>query len=280
MDVRTPRRADAPAILAVLVARDVADIGRADCTLDDVHADLAGPHADVWVAEDDGELVGYAVLDDRGAMVSVHPKREGRGAGTLLRAAAEARAGERGLRVQQGVTASNAAARAHLLAAGYARESEHLRLRGPVAGQGAADGRVTRFDLDADGPAAHALLQAGMLELGAAVARPYDAWYEHVARASEPAFRLGVRDGDGLAGAVVGERWEDGVGYVAELAIDPGARGQGLGRALVVALLAAFDATGLTVAELSVRAGNTTALGLYASVGFVEDFRQERWVRT
>ena len=137
MDVRAPRRADAGAILAVLVARDVADIGRADCTLDDVHADLAGAHADAWVAEDDGEIVGYAVLDDRGAMVSVHPDREGRGAGTLLRAAAEARAGERGLKVQQGVTASNAAARAHLRAAGYERESEHLRLRGPVAGEAA-----------------------------------------------------------------------------------------------------------------------------------------------
>src|SRR6476661_1916419 len=103
MNVRAPRRADAGAILTVLVARDVADIGRADCTLDDVIADLAGAHADAWVAEDDGEIVGYAVLDDRGAMVSVHPDREGRGAGTLLRAAAETRAGERRLKVQQGV---------------------------------------------------------------------------------------------------------------------------------------------------------------------------------
>ena len=280
MQVRPASPADADAILALLVARDVADIGRADCTLDDVVADLASAHADAWVAEDHDAIVGYAVLDDRGAMVSVHPDREGRGAGTLLRAAAEARAGERGLKVQQGVTASNAAARAHLRAAGYVRESEHLRLRGPVARDAAVDARVTRFDLDADGSAAHAVLQAGMLELGAAVAWPYDAWRAHVARASEPAFRLAVRDGDGLAGAVVGERWEDGVGFVAELAVDRGARGRGLGRALVVALLAAFDVAGLTVAELSVRADNTAALALYASVGLVEDFRQERWVRT
>ncbi len=280
MRLRAASPADAQAIHRLLVARDVADIGRADCTLDDVRADLAGTHADTWVVEDGGEIVGHAVLDDRGAMVSVHPGREGRGAGTLLRAAAETRAGERGLKVQQGVVASNAAARAHLRAAGYERESEHLRLRGPVAGGAAVDARVTPFDLAADGAAAHALLQAGMVELGAAVARPDDAWRVHVARASEPAFRLGVRDAGGLAGAVVGERWDDGVGYVAELAVDPRARSRGLGRALVVALLAAFADAGLTTAELSVRAGNTAALGLYASLGLVEAFRQERWVRT
>jgi ribosomal protein S18 acetylase RimI-like enzyme len=280
MDLRTPSHADAGAILALLVARDVADIGRADCTLDDVTADLESPHADVWVAEDGGEIAGYAVLGDRGAMVSVHPEREGRGAGTLLRLAAEARAGERGLEVAQGVMASNEAARAHLRAAGYERGSEHLRLRGPVATDAAMDARVGRFDLDADGPAAHAVLQDGMVELGAATARPYDAWHEHVARASEPAFRLAVRDAAGLAGAVVGERWEEGVGYVAELAVDRRARGQGLGRALVVALLAAFAEAGLGIAELSVRAENTTALALYASVGLVEDFRQEGWART
>ena len=79
---------------------------------------------------------------------------------------------------------------------------------------------------------------------------------------------------------IVGERWEDGVGYVAELAVDGRARGQGLGRALVVALLAAFADAGLRTAELSVRADNTAARALYASVGFVADFRQERWVRT
>ena len=119
-----------------------------------------------------------------------------------------------------------------------------------------------------------------MLELGAAVAWPYDAWREHVARASEPAFRLAVRAGDGLAGAVVGERWDDGVGYVAELAVDPRARGQGLGRALVVALLAAFaDARAAHRGAVGPRRQHGGAR-LYASVGFVEDFRQERWVRT
>src|SRR6478672_4286480 len=147
MQVRPASPPDADAILTVLVARDVADIGRADCTLDDVVADLASAHADAWVVEDGGEIVGHAVLDDRGAMVSVHPDHEGRGVGTLLRAAAEARASQRGLKVQQGVTAGNPAARAHLRAAGYVRESEHLRLRGPVAG-GAVDARVTPFDLD------------------------------------------------------------------------------------------------------------------------------------
>ena len=51
--LRHPRPEDADAVLAVIVARDVADLGRPDYTLEDLHADwtLPGvdPTVDAWV---------------------------------------------------------------------------------------------------------------------------------------------------------------------------------------------------------------------------------------
>ena len=95
MELRPPVPDDAPAVLDLIVARDIADLGHPDYTLEDVRADWAAPGfdpaRDAWLAEDDGELVGYALLDDRGAaLITVPPEREGRGVGTLLREAAEA----------------------------------------------------------------------------------------------------------------------------------------------------------------------------------------------
>ena len=118
MRIRPPRDEDAEAVLAVCVARDIADIGRPDFTLEDVRADWATPGVDperdcFVVEDDDAAIVGYAVIDHRAAMVSVHPEAEGRGR-DLLREAIEARAAERGQPPRQTVTASNTAV-AHLL---------------------------------------------------------------------------------------------------------------------------------------------------------------------
>src|ERR687889_1308800 len=119
MRVRAPRPDDAHAVLDLIVARDIADLGRPDYTLEDVHADWAAPGIelarDAWLVEDAGEVLGYALLDDRGAaLVTVPPANEGRGVGTALREAAEARAVERGeALVRQYVPIANEAARTH-----------------------------------------------------------------------------------------------------------------------------------------------------------------------
>ena len=43
MELRAPRATDAAAVLDLIVARDVADLGRPDYTLEDVEADWAAP---------------------------------------------------------------------------------------------------------------------------------------------------------------------------------------------------------------------------------------------
>jgi ribosomal protein S18 acetylase RimI-like enzyme len=99
--VRAARPEDAEAILAVWVARDVADTGAPDYSLEDVRTDIAAEHIDALVVEEAGELLAVAALQEPGCVVGVHPEREGRGVGTLLREAVEQRARERRLDVMR-----------------------------------------------------------------------------------------------------------------------------------------------------------------------------------
>lgn len=105
MRLRAPEPRDAEEVFAVMAARDLADLGVADCTLEDVLAVWANPDIDLArdcavVETPDGEIVGTALVDARCAVVYVHPDHEGRGIGTMLREFSEGRArgGSRWLR--------------------------------------------------------------------------------------------------------------------------------------------------------------------------------------
>ena len=283
MILRPPRRDEAEAVLAVIVARDVADIGRADYTLQDVRDDWQLPDVeldrDVFVVEDDdGSLIGWADVDERCARVSVHPDHEGRGVGTLLREATEARLRERGQPVRQNVVSANTAAVEHLRAAGYRPIQSYQRMRAALADvPPPPDAPVRRFDLEAEGAAVHELIAAAFGEIEANAPQSFASWHAEAAAGSKPAFRLALDDEQGLVAAALGERWENGVGYVAQLAVASRARGRGHGRTLLIALLNAFRDAGLTTAELSVAGTNVSATGLYESAGMKPDFRAERW---
>jgi len=284
MRLRAPRRDEAEAVHAVIRARDVADIGRSDYSLQDVRADWELPDVelerDVFVVEDDaGALIGWADVGEWAARVAVHPDHEGRGVGTLLRGALEARTRERGFAVCQQVIPDSAAAVAHLRAAGYEPIQSHQRMRAALNDLPAAPAAaVRRFDLEAEGRALHELFEHAFALIPNNVPRAYESWYSDVAGRSEPRFRLALDDEQGLVGLAVGERWEDGVGYVAQLAV--ARRGRGHGRTLLLALIDAFRAAGLRMAELSVAGTNVPATGLYEAIGLRPDFRTERWELT
>ena len=282
MRLRAPTHADAEAVLAVLVARDVADIGRPDVSVEDVTGDwdIPGidPRLDCFVAEDDdGAVVGYAVLDERGASISVHPDAEGRGVGTALREVCERRMAQRGQPLLQAVVTANRRAVEHLRAAGYERRHVYQRMRGSLAGVPPAPAAAVRpFDLETEGEAVHGLIEGAFTEIEGNVAQPLEDWLAWVAR-TPPEFRLVLDDDEGLAGATIGERWTDGVGYVAQIAVAPRARGRGHGRTLLLCLAGAFRADGLATIELSVHGANAPATGLYEAAGMAPDFRSERW---
>ena len=77
----------------------------------------------------------------------------------------------------------------------------------------------------------------------------------------DPSLWLLHEEATGLAGVVLGERWEDGVGYIDYLAVAAHRRGHGLGRALLLHGLAVLRDAGLTVAELSVQGENPRPRG-------------------
>jgi mycothiol synthase len=287
--LRHPSADDADAVLAVIVARDVADLGRPDYTLEDLHADWTmpgvDPGRDAWVVQEGERLVGYAFLDDRGAaLISVAPDAEGRGIGTALRQAAEERALERGeALVRQYVPVANATARALLLDAGYWPVHHYFRMRVGLAAAPppeAPDGlRVRPFNPERDAPAVHALVQEAFARIEGNVAQTLDAWRAAKIEKEgwDPALWLLAEDADGLVGAALCERWEGGVGYVDSLAVAARARGRGIGRALLLHAFAALRDAGLEVAELSVQGDNAGAARLYEAAGMRSVWSQERW---
>jgi mycothiol synthase len=285
--LRPPTAADAEAVLEIVLARDVADIGAPDFTIEDLRADWAAlgvalEHDARVAAGAGGALRGYAILLGDDALVSVHPDAEGEGLGTLLRRWAEARATERGTAVvRQFAYGSNDGARRLLRAAGYAPVQHYFRLRADLAALPPAPAAaLRRLDTPADDAAVHALIQEAFSEIEGHHRQPLETWRaKSIGKAGwEPGLCLLLEDADGLAGAVLGERWEsDGTGYVAELAVAPRARGRGYGRALLLGVFDAFRRAGLRHAELSVHGRNRGALHLYESAGMRPTWEAERW---
>jgi mycothiol synthase len=287
VNVRAPEPDDASAVLELIVARDVADLGRPDYTLDDVKADWASPGIDLaldaWLVEDGGGALGYALLDDRSAaLVTVPPASEGRGVGTVLREAAEARAGARGeSRVSQYVVPTNEAARAHLRDAGYQPAYRYFRMRIDLADapEPPFEIPVRTFVRGQDDRAVHELIDAAMADIPGNLPASFESWQagKTTTESWDPTLLLLHEDADGLAGVALCERWDEGVGFVDYLAVAARTRGRGVGRALLLHGLAALRAAGLTIGELSVQAENAGATRLYESVGMRTVWTNERW---
>ena len=281
--LRPPAFSDAEAVLAVILARDVADLGAPDFTLEDLRADWATPGLTL---EHDARISGspvrgYAILLGDDAVVIVHPEAEGRGDGTVLRRWAEARAAERGTAVlRQFAYGANDAAREHLRRAGYAPAQHYFRLRADLADvPGAPDAPLRTFDAERDEAAVHALIQEAFSEIDGHELLPLERWRaKTVAKEGhDPSLWLLLEDEGEVAGAGLGERWEADTGYVAELAVAPRARGRGHGRTLLLGLFDAFRRAGLAHAELSVHGRNRGALRLYEAVGMRPTWTAERW---
>jgi ribosomal protein S18 acetylase RimI-like enzyme len=284
--LRAPVPADDEAVLRVLLARDVADLGYPDFTLDDLRADWATPglelERDAWVVEDPaGEIVASGLLLNDDALIYVHPEACGRGLGSVLREHAEARGRERGTAVlRQFVPLANADASALLLDAGWWPAQHYLRMRIALDDLPPhADGVLRPFERDHDELAVHELVQTALSEVEGYVAEPLEVWQRQRIEKSRwnPGLWLLLEDDEGLAGAALGEPWENDLGYVAQLAVAPRARGRGHGRTLLLGLFAAFREAGLKSAELSVHGANRGAARLYETVGMEPVWEAQRW---
>ena len=269
----------------MLLARDVADFGYPDFTIEDLRADWATPglelERDALVVEHGGEIVASSLLLGDDALIHVHPDACGRGIGGALRELAEERALERGTAVvRQFIPTGNEAAAPLLLDAGYWPVQHYLRMRIALEDLPPyADGTARAFERDQDEIAVHELVQAGLSEVEGFIAEPLEVWRRQRIEKQrwDPSLWLLLEDDEGLAGAALGERWDDGIGYIAQLAVSPRARGRGHGRALLLSLFAAFKGDGLRRAELSVHGDNRGAARLYEAVGMTASWEAQRW---
>ncbi len=91
----------------------------------------------------------------------------------------------------------------------------------------------------------------------------------------EPPGSVMLEDGPRALAAVIAVRRPDGV-LIADVAVDPEHRGRGLGRAVLTASLRGLRGEGVRTIYLNVTEGNTPALALYRSVGFVRSLGPTR----
>jgi ribosomal protein S18 acetylase RimI-like enzyme len=85
-----------------------------------------------------------------------------------------------------------------------------------------------------------------------------------------PEWFLVAVDGDTVVGSVMAG-YEGHRGWINYLAVDPGQRRDGLGRALMEAAEERLLAAGCPKINLQIRGGNTEAIAFYEAIGFRED---------
>lgn len=81
-------------------------------------------------------------------------------------------------------------------------------------------------------------------------------------------FLVSLDEGRRLTGYITAYR-DGAAGYIASIAVAKGARGQGIGRKLMLAVTERLIAKGISVMALHVRLDNTAAIALYQSLGYV-----------
>jgi len=237
-------------------------------------------------------VVGYAHTFEKFVDVNVHPECNGLGAGTALREFAEARAlaqaaaaaeasgaGEVSesptleVKVWQAPRRTNGTAHRLLEAAGYARGHHYVQMEAdlgedrpePVWPPGVA---VRTFEPGRDEPACHALQNLAWGEYKAYEPMSFERWTDLTREPDfDPALWFLAEEGGVLLGMCLCREYEDQA-WVASLGVLPGARGRGLGKALMLHAFARLRARGLVRVGLSVSSRTTqSAWRLYERAG-------------
>jgi mycothiol synthase len=292
--MRPPADADAEAVAKLIIAGDVEDLGEPDYTLADLRDDWAAEGfdlaTDAVVVAEGRRVAGYAAFRGREVLVTVDPGRRGEGFGTALRTWAEGRAREKGIAVlRQYVGDRNAAARAHLTAAGYERERSYWRMELDLDGSEKPPAPPKGFAIRALDPAADAAAVYAVNE--AAFAANDDYRPETERRFADEHLRghnfrpelslVAVRDDDRAAAgfALVRDHGQK-IAYVDLLAVHPDAAGRGLGSALLRGAFAGAARTGFRAGRLGVASDNPQAIRLYARTGMTQRWRVDAYARS
>ena len=268
--LRPATSADRPDLIALALAEDAAWSGAPA-----VSADEVGEFVDSWGAgmifERDGRVAGYAAASEGGdTILLVDP---GDGPGPALEALV-AWLGERGHHEVDSY-ARDVRRIAWLEANGFTHRRSffdlHRGIDSPLAPavwpRGVA---IARYRPGEDDAAVHALIyvDAAWHEVPGHTRRSLETWRSVLT----PAYRGWVaRRDERPVGWVAGRVFDDGRGWVEQLAVARSARGLGLGRALLLHSLAELCSRGATSLATGVQAENENAIRLYRDVGFEVD---------
>jgi mycothiol synthase len=283
MRSRAPVPEDALEILALLVARDIADLGVPDFTLEDLRgewqADGVDLSADALVIEDERRIVGYAIVRRRGVMMAVAPDRERSGIGTQLLRWAEQRERERGSVRHRQWAVAGTRAEALLRAAGYRSVRGYCRLgrrldgvaeAAPPAGVG-----LRPLDRDADAATIYELDAASFAanpDYEAVTFREFCDEHLYLHDLDAGLSRVAEREQQ-IVGFLLARRWSDAsTGFVDLLAVHPRHRHRGIGKTMLRSAFAGFAAAGLGQAQLGVASDNPRAMTLYEQLGMKTRF--------
>lgn len=279
MRFRAPTLDDAPAVLAVQTARDIADLGVCDHTLEDLLEEWREStilSADAVVVQSGDEIVGHAFLRRDGAVVAVAPGQEGQGIGARLLEWSERRSRELGRdHYRQWVPPGNARGVLLLSDAGYGRVRSYWRMARALdgseeAGTPPGDVRLRPLDVDRDAVAVHALDDASFAAVPDYTPHTLDQFVSEHLRVHDlsPELSSVAELGHRMVGFALCRRWVgQGAGFIDVLAVHPHHQRRGLGSALLLRSFARFAAAGLKEAQLGVASDNPKALALYERMG-------------
>lgn len=292
--VRPPTPDDFDAVLAVIVAADIADVGKPDYDESDLRDDwkpLDLERDTRVVVAGGGVLAGYGTTSAPRSIVHmnghivVSPEHLGRGIGTLLTRWSEERARERiaeapeSARVSlgHGTVVSNTAAVDLLRHEGYEIERYFLRMSIELDETPAApvlpDGMTIRtFVTGQDDRATHRAVDESFRDHWNHVSEPFDAWRAHAVEREnfDPTlWFLAVESGE-VAAAALCANFPD-LGFVNTLGVRRAWRKSGVGLALLHAAFGEFYRRGQKHVSLGVDAQSLTgATRLYERAGMHE----------
>jgi mycothiol synthase len=291
--IRPVTRGDAPEIVDLLNACDVAEIGEPDSTAEDLENDWAtdgfDPARDAWVAEGPRGLVGYAYAGDQfrtgelEADLWVHPEHYEPELRDRLLGLAERRAAAIAVarryedpRLDVFCAATNRAKRDLLRRHGYDLTRTVYRmtidLGDDVPQEPVPEGlEIRTFRLEADEETMFATMREAFADHFRQSNEPFEAWKHRLL--GHPDFTpdlwwLAWDAGTGEAAGGLIAYGRDDLGWVQGLGVRAPWRRRGLGAALLAHAFAAFKTRGQTHVDLGVDAeGATQPLELYRRAG-------------
>lgn len=276
LTTRAATRSDVAAITALIAAREIANDGVAEVHPTDVEQafDLADDEAGVIVVEAADHVVGWATVAEGRSEAEVHPAWQGRGIGSALLAWTEERAQAAGAaQVLQILTDSNRGARLLFESAGYAVHGVswvlEMRLDDAPPEVVIPPGIAIRPYRAEDAEAAYQVIEDAFNEWPGREPTDFAGWSAHVLGHASfaPELSLVAFEGNELVGAVLCMNYQgQEEGWVEQIATRGTHRHQGIARAMLQSVFAAYRGRGRRLVALSTNS-RSGALTLYQRIG-------------